>query len=475
MKIIIAILIFGIIVLIHEFGHFILAKVNGITVVDFSIGMGPRLCGFHAFGTQFSVRLLPIGGACMMLGEDPSLTEEVDESKRAEITRRANSVGNTEEQNSDETREKSGNKIVVKSELDEHSFFAKGVWQRIAVLFAGPGFNFILAFILSLFVIGLAGFDPSDVTGVAENGPAAVAGLKSGDEIIKINRTRVMIGREVDSYFDYHKVTEEPIALVVKRNGEKLKLQVTPQKYDKYMLGFTYSGTDSQTAQILELVTDYPMQQAGLQVNDIIVGIDDTEIRNSGDLKEYFVKHPLSETTLRLKYQRNGEESEVLVAPKFSHSGYTLGFDYNLARKKTSVLGTIRYSAREVYYWITETARSLGKLITGKLKSDEIGSVVAVVDAVGQTYEASIQYGIMDTVLNMLYITILLSANIGVMNLLPIPGLDGGKLLFCAIEVVRGKPVDREKEGIVTFVGMVLLMLLMVFLIFNDIRNLFFK
>ena len=459
MKIVVAILIFGIIVLIHEFGHFILAKLNGITVVDFSIGMGPRLCGFRAFGTQFSVRLLPIGGACMMLGEDLSLEETVEDSKSA------GAPGHTE----------SSEKVVIKTEPDEHSFFAKGVWQRIAVLFAGPGFNFILAFVLSLFVIGIAGFDPAKIVAVAPNGPAALAGLQKDDEILKINRTKVVLGREVDSYFEFNRLTEKPVTLVVRRNGEKLTTEVIPEKYNKYMLGFSYSGTDSQQAQILEVVADYPMAKAGLLAEDVIVAMNGTEIKNSGDLKAYFNQHPLTDAPIMLRFLRDGKEQETVITPQFVSSGYTLGLEYNLAREKTSALGTIRYSAREVYYWISETARSLGKLITGKLKSNEIGSVVAVVDAVGQTYEASIEYGVMDTVLNMLYITILLSANIGVMNLLPIPGLDGGKLLFCAIEVVRGKPVDREKEGIVTFVGMVLLMLLMVFLIFNDIRNIFFK
>lgn len=466
MKIIIAILIFGIIVLIHEFGHFILARANGITVVDFSIGMGPRLCGFHAFGTQFSIRLLPIGGACMMLGEDLSMTEEVDDSKTADIAKKANVL----QENDDSEK-----KIIVKKELDEHSFFAKGVWQRIAVLFAGPGFNFILAFLLSLFVIGMAGFDPAKITSVSDKGPAAAAGLAAGDEIVKINKTHVVIGREVDSYFEFNQLNGDPVSMVIKRNGKKQRVTITPEKFDKYMLGFTYPGIESQTAQILDLVADYPMAQAGLQVNDVIISMNGMKISNSGDVKTFFNEHPVTSEPITLGYFRDGIEMETVITPKYAYSGYTLGLEYNLAREKTSVLGTIRYSVREVWYWIAETARSLGKLVTGKLKSDEIGSVVAVVDAVGQTYEASMEYGIKDTVLNMLYITILLSANIGVMNLLPIPGLDGGKLLFCAIEVVRGKPVDREKEGIVTFVGMVLLMLLMVFLIFNDIRNIFFK
>ena len=164
----------------------------------------------------------------------------------------------------------------------------------------------------------------------------------------------------------------------------------------------------------------------------------------------------------------------MAVTPQYVSSGYSLGFNYNLAREDASAWETIKYSVAEVKYWIVETGRGLGKLFTGKLKSNEIGSAVAIVDVIGDTYEASKEYGIKDTVLNLLYITVFLSANIGVMNLLPFPALDGGKLLFCAIEVVRRKPVDREKEGVVHFIGFVLLMILMVFLVFNDIKNIFF-
>lgn len=434
MKIVVAILIFGLIILIHELGHFIFARLHGIEVVDFSIGMGPRLCGFRAFGTRFSVRLLPIGGACMMLGEN-------------------------EDQNM----------------ISDKSFYSKGVWQRISVLFAGPGFNFILAFIFSVVIIGMAGFDAPTVASVEENGPAARAGLMEGDVITEINGTNINFGKEVDSYFAYHGVSEEPVVLTVKRNGEKMKIKIVPEAYDKYVLGFSYSATNTAPAEILEMSVGYPMDLAGIKIGDIIVGVNDTRIENSGQLMSLFDRFPLNGEPIRITYLRDGVENTVEVTPKFSSSGYTLGFVPNMTREKANAWETLRYSVSEVKFWIVETGRGLVKLFTGQLKSNEVGSAIAIVDVIGDTYEASAEYGIREIVLNMLYITVLLSANLGVMNLLPIPALDGGKLLFCAIEVVRGKPVDREKEGMIHFIGMIILLLLMVFLTFNDIKNVFFK
>lgn len=433
MKIIIAILIFGILVLIHELGHFIFARINGIEVIDFSIGMGPRLCGFKAFGTQFSLRLLPIGGACMMLGED-------------------------QDQNMD----------------NEHSFYSKNVWQRVSVLFAGPGFNFILAFIFSLFIVGSEGFDPARVTKITPEGPAAEAGMQVGDVITKIGGSGVSLGKEIQSYFMYHEITEEPLKVTIKRNGEKIKLTLLPEAYDKYMLGFTYDGTESGMAEVMEVSKGFPMEDAGFKAGDVITMIEDTEVKNGAELVDYFDKNPLNGDVIDITYVRNGETATVSVTPKYASSGYSLGFSYNLAREDASAWETIKYSVSEVKFWIVETARGLGKIFTGKIKSDEVGSVVAIVDLVGDTYEESKEEGARVTILNLLYIAVFLSANLGVMNLLPIPALDGGKLLFCVIEIVRGKPVDREKEGMVHFIGMILLLLLMVFLVFNDIKNIFF-
>ena len=433
MKIIIALLVFSLVIVVHELGHFIFARINGIEVVDFSIGMGPRLCGFRMAGTQFSIRLFPIGGACMMLGED-------------------------EDQNMQNDR----------------AFYAKGVWQRISVLFAGPFFNFILAFVLAVFMIGIAGYDPAIITGVTKGEAAEAAGLQAGDEILSIAGDKISIGREIQSFFDFTKIDAKPVEVVYVRNGETYTVQVQPIEITRYRLGFSYYQTEDTSAEISAIEVGMPLYEAGIRNGDVITAINGNEIRNGAELGVYFEEHPLTGDTIAFTYARNGEETTVEVVPVFSNMGYSMGFSYNLGRIKATPVQVLKYSLVEVKYWIETTIKSLGKLVTGQLKSNEIGSAVAIVDVIGDTYEASKEDGALTVFLNLAYISILLSANLGVMNLLPIPALDGGKLLFSFIEVVRGKPLDREKEGMVHFIGMVALMILMVFLVFNDIRNVFF-
>ena len=164
LHILIALLLLGVVVAFHEFGHFIIAKSRGVTVIEFSIGMGPRLFSFVKGGTRYSLKLLPIGGSCAMGEDDPANPD------------------------------------------DEHAFNNKNVWERIAVIFAGPFFNFILAFILSLIVIGSVGYDPAWVLSVTPGEAPAVEGLASGDIITKINGKRISLGREILVYYYFHQI-----------------------------------------------------------------------------------------------------------------------------------------------------------------------------------------------------------------------------------------------------------------------------
>lgn len=430
MKIVIAIIIFSIIIVIHELGHFLLAKKNGIGVTEFSIGMGPRILSHQGKETRYSLKLFPIGGSCMMLGEDESLD-------------------------------------------DENSFNKKGVWARISVIVAGPIFNFILAFVFAIFLVAMLGYDPALITGVKEDFPAAQGGLIEGDLITKINGQSISISREIDTYMLFHPITDKPITITYQRDGASAKTKITPVLNKTYMLGFNYSA-DSQAAEVEQVVKGYPLGEAGLKTGDIITKIDDTEIVKGSDISDYFTKNPLQDKEVTVTYQREGTEYSATVLPQMKEA-YSLGWGYNSMRtgSEKNPIKVLKYSFMEVKFWIQTTVGSLGQMVVGKVSKDDIAGPVGIVDMIGDSYEAGKEVGLLYIFLSMANMCILLSANLGVMNLLPLPALDGGRLVFLLIEAVRGKPIAQEKEGIVHLIGFVALMLLMVFVLFNDISRIF--
>ena len=341
MGIIWAILVFSLIVFIHELGHFLLAKANKIRVDEFSIGMGPKLFSFVKGETRYCIKALPLGGSCMM-GEDDA------------------------------------------EDVGEGSFNSKSVWARMSVIFAGPLFNFILAFIFAVIIVGFTGYDAPKISGVIEGYAAEEAGLEAGDVIVKMGNKNIHVWREISYYNMFHP-------------GEKV---------------------------------------------DVV-------------------------------YERDGQKHQVTLEPKMDEDGnYLLGVQSS-GNTKANAWTALKYGAYEVKFWISTTLDSLKMLITGAVGVDQLSGPVGIATVTNQAYEESKQFGIGIVILQMLNIGILLSANLGVMNLLPLPALDGGRLVFLIVEAIRGKRVPPEKEGWVHGIGIILLLALMAFVMFNDIRKLF--
>lgn len=430
MNIIIAILILGFIIIVHELGHFLLAKKNGVTVTEFSVGMGPRIASFVKNGTRYSLKLLPFGGSCMMLGEDETIE-------------------------------------------DEGAFNKKGVWARFSILFAGAFFNFLLALFLSLIVLGTDGVDLPDIIRFEKDSPAEKAGLAAGDRITEVDGSTIHFSRELIYHFYFNPLTEKPVEVKYLRGGKKYIATITPNQISRYLLGCSYTPNDNEPAKLQEVGVDYPLEQAGIAVGDIIVGIDGTKIDTGRQLSEYLDANPLSGEPVSITYVHEGEERTVDILPKLYTSGYQLGWNYNYSTQKVSPLNVIKYSFYELKFNIVSTIQSIGFLISGKVGMNEIAGPMGIVNMVGDAVDQSQKYGIRTTLLTLAEFTILISANLGVVNLLPIPALDGGRLVFVLIEAIRRKPVPKEKEAIVHLVGMAALMLLMVFVLFNDIKNIF--
>lgn len=352
------------VVVSHEFGHFIIARINGIKVVEFTIGLGPALFKKRLkSGMLFAIRLLPIGGACIFDGEDGAeSTISTPEEANLEI------------------------EPGVLSKKGEIPFTEAPVGARIASVFAGPLFNLILAFLLSMILCWFCGTDLPVLQGLMEGYPAEAAGLQSGDVIRKINSERIYVWREVS------------------------------------------------------------------MISMLSVG-----------------------KPLEIEYERNGEVYETVITPMYSEEDdrYYIGFRGAGEFIDCNNISVFKYSALEVRFWLLTTIRSLGYMIGGHGSKDDLAGPVGVATVIDETIEENSVYGLSVVILQLINITVLLSVNLGVMNLLPIPALDGGRLLFLFIEAVRGKKIPPEKEGIVHLIGMILLLILIVFVFFNDIMRLF--
>lgn len=348
MGIIIALIIFGIIVTIHEFGHFICAKLSGISVLEFSVGMGPKLIQKEYKGTMYSLRLLPVGGYCAMEGEDSS-----------------------------------GD--------NPHSFRNAKLWKRMIVLAAGAFMNFIFGMIMVIVMVCMMFSIPT-------------------------TQIRGFSGEVNDD------------------------------------------GTKTYYAQSYE---------TGLRHDDIIVEIDGTAIYSTLDLNYMFAVS--AGETHDVVVKRDGERVKLEdVTFHDKKNGGTI--DFGLVYKDKTPLTVLQCSGKTFLSMGHMVTLSLKQLVTGKIDKGEVSGPVGVVSAISDTTKEAESTG--DAIFSLAYMTALITINLGIFNLLPIPGLDGGRLLFCLIELVRRKPVKPEHEGYVHLAGMVLLFGVMIFATFNDIMNL---
>ncbi|HIV12279.1 MAG TPA: RIP metalloprotease RseP [Candidatus Pullilachnospira stercoravium] len=427
LSIIIAFLILGIVIIVHELGHFVAAKLNGIMVEEFSVGMGPRIISTQRGETLYSLRVVPFGGSCMMKGEDEDDTAE-------------------------------------------GSFNSKSVWRRIAVIAAGPLFNFILAFFGALVIISIVGYDPPRILQVKEDSAAWEAGLREGDILTEFDGHTIDFGRDMSLYEQLYGLDGDVITLSFLRDGQEHTISYQPDVEHRYLLGISYYQTEEQAE--VTVSSGGAAEQAGLVSGDIIIGMGNTDIASGMELAEYFSEYSLTGESVTVRYLHDGLEYETELTPQETDVVQT-GFVYNLYREKTDPVGVLKYSALEVRYWISATLQSLRMLVMGQLGLDVLSGPVGVVQVIGETYEETRDEGPLMTWLTMLNLTILLTANLGVMNLLPLPALDGGRLVFLLIEAVRGKPVNREAEAMVHFAGILLLFGLMIFVTIQDVTHLF--
>ena len=320
-----------------------------------------------------------------------------------------------------------------------------------------------------MIITSVIGYDPSTVLQVEEGSPAQKAGLQEGDVITEFQGRHISIGRDLELYMTLHGLQDENVTLTYERDGEEHEISYTADSQTSYLLGFYYNITEGEP-EVTQVMLDGSMMEAGVQAGDIIREINGVKISTGQDIQDYIAANPLDGSEITLGIERNGDIRQISVTPKMTKQ-VDSGFVYNLYREKTNFPGVIKYSAVEVRYWITSTIESLVMLVKGPFTVNDLSGPVGIINVIGDSYEEAKTEGTVMVWMQMLYWAILLSANLGVMNLLPIPALDGGRLVFLIIEAIRRKKINPNVEGMIHFAGFVLLMVLMVFVMFNDIRR----
>ena len=416
----------GILIFIHEFGHFIVAKWSGVRVEKFSLGFGPKIFGFQRGETEYLISALPLGGYVKMTGEDPG--EDAQD--------------------------------------DPRSFSAKSAVSRGAIIFAGPLMNFLLPFFFmpAVFMLGItipAYLEQPPVIGwVMPDSSGAEAGFVAGDRIVRIDEEEVETWEEAYTLFHANPGRQLEV-LVAKETGmETLSIEPRPSSY----MGSGEVGIIHPMDAIIEsVVPGSAADSASLARGDRIEEVDGTKIVHFRQLAEIISAHP--EETLTFVIRRGGETMRFEIAPEREEETGEgvlgiIGREETVSRRYG--LGqAIAQGSREV----TETVRMimaiLGKLVTLDLSIKALGGPIMVAHAAGEAARSGIA--------PYLHLIAFLSLSLAVLNLLPIPILDGGHLLFILIEMLLRRPVSLRVREVTQQVGLVFLILLMLVVSYHDI------
>lgn len=431
MEILIAILALSFLIIVHEFGHFIVAKLSGIKVLEFSLFMGPKLFSVQRGETMYSVRLVPLGGFVRMEGE---------------------------EQASDDAR----------------AYNKKPILTRAAVIAAGPIMNLIVAVLLFAIVFFANGYNTNILGTVEDKSPASAAGLRSNDKLLSYDGKKVY--DTMDLMLFLYASKGKPADIEVVRDGQTIKTAIVPDIYPeqtRYLLGFTPKASEGQDSNVVASVTaKSPAAGIGLKENDRIVRINNKAISTRLEINDYLNTNQSNPVVVTVV--RDGKEMTLGTATPTSQKipeQYILGIDFQSARG--GVGDVVKQAFISSYSTTRQMYYSLLWLIQGKVSTKNMMGPVGIVSSIGEVVQQSpdISYAI----LNLLRFTALISINLGVFNLIPFPALDGSKLLLLAVEGIRRRPIPPEKEAAITMVGFVLLIMLMIFTTSNDILRIFQK
>lgn len=439
--ILIGVLLFELIIFIHEFGHFITAKKSGIKVNEFSLGMGPKIFSFGKGETKYSLRIFPIGGFCAMEGED----EESPEPR---------------------------------------AFNNAKVWKRMIVVIAGAVMNIILGFVLMfVVVVQQDAYSSTEVQSFPATSFSSCTGLQSGDVIKEIN------GYGISTSMDFN----YPISTAELKTVDGSTLEIYKEDCGNNLYNMAVSLvqdknnklSDEQVSKVNELLSKSTIEIVKAKSKEDAFSVYENYYKKINDacgIKDYKVEKIVEKET-RKRYtadilvERNGEEKLLKNVQFFTYttkdnSDPQVSIDFYVKPIEKTFGSVISQTFKQTISTCKMIYASLGGLLTGKFGLKDMSGPIGIASAVTTVASESLSSGFMSAVNSIIYVMMIITVNLGLFNMLPFPALDGGRFVFLIIEAIRGKSVPRKVEAIVNGIGMGLLILLMILITANDIFKL---
>jgi regulator of sigma E protease len=438
--IIVFVIVLGAMIVIHEFGHFIVAKLFGIRVEVFSAGFGKRLFGIKKGDTDYRISLIPLGGYVKMAGEN------LDEQRTGA----------------------------------PYEFMSKPKWQRFLVAIAGPAMNILTALAIPAGMAMIhhevpAYLDkPAEIKAVEPNSPAERAGLQPGDLIVKVDGASNPKWRDVEDYIAVNPDQELPITIKREDETRNIPLHVASRQFDQEKIGYSGLKANDERITVRDVAEGEPAAVAGLKPGDNIVAVNGNRIEQSefGQMEIISTIRASADKPLTLTVKRGDSGVDIQATPRLNQGELRLGFTQSISgremvNRRLSLFPAIGASVDENLRILRLTRTALAQVFVGKRSArDTLTGPVGIAQIVGQAaQEGSGQ---------VLRLTAMLSLNLGIFNLLPIPVLDGGLIFMLLLEAVLGVfglPLSLRLKERMMQVGLVMLMLLMGFVIFNDISK----
>ena len=484
LSILLALLIFGVLVFIHELGHFLVARAFGVKILEFSIGMGPKLFSVTSkkSGTCYSLRWIPIGGFISMFGE--SDLESAQDPQNAKTNSTANdgsiflndindenNTGNTVQ--NEEFPAQTEKNAEIDPALAKQAYCKKSVWVRILITLAGPVMNLLLGFLLMMALVISAGPNAAATTQVAGfyvtySAEESVYGLKKGDYLYMLKDGP----DDQNESDDVRILSMSQLKNAVTQSADGTitfsVLRLNEAGTDTDLVIVTLSLTEEKIDELFESsLSAGSTENPGLQVNDVILKVNNTSVYTYDQLAYEIINQGYQPVDFTVS--RNGEKIVIsnVIVPVSISNGVSFGeVDFLIYLENNFNFGTI---LKHTFFRSVSTVKmvfdSIKGLFTHRYGFEAVSGPVGITKTISDVAQSG-------QTLNLLYLVIVISINLGIMNLFPLPALDGGHLLLYLVEAIRRKPIKREVEAVINFIGFALILLLAVIITIKDIISL---